>query len=103
MLADDIHLADGFLSRAVGLMFRPSVPDGYALVFEFGRERRVGLHTAFVRFPIDAVFLGSDNAAVAVRTLRPWFGYASERAASVVELPAGAAGDVDAGDRLVIE
>ena len=101
VLADDVYLADGFLARAVGLMFRSSVPDGYALVFEFGRERRVGLHTVFVRFPIDVVFLDSDGVVRSVETLRPWFGHASERASAVVELPAGAADGVEQGDILV--
>ncbi|MFP4174329.1 MAG: DUF192 domain-containing protein [Halobacteriales archaeon] len=103
LIADDVYLADGFVSRAVGLMFRGSVPDGYALVFEFGRERRVGLHTVFVRFPIDAVFLDADDRVVSVSRLRPWSGYASERAVSVVELPAGAADGVEEGDTLVLE
>jgi uncharacterized membrane protein (UPF0127 family) len=103
LLADDVYLADGVVSRAVGLMFRSSLPDGYALVFEFGRERRVGLHTVFVRFPIDAVFLDPDDRVVSVRRLRPWFGYASERAASVVELPAGAADGVEEGEALVLD
>lgn len=103
VLADDVYLADGFLARAIGLMFRSSVPDGYALVFEFGRERRVGLHTFFVRFPIDAVFLDRDGVVRSVDTLRPWLGYASERASAVVELPAGAADVVEEGDVLVFD
>jgi len=103
VIADEVEVADGFVSRALGLMLRRSVPDGYALVFEFGRERRVGLHMVFVPFPIDAVFLDSDNRVVSVRSLRPWLGYASERATTVLELPAGAADGVEEGDRLVIE
>lgn len=100
-LADDVEVADGFVSRAVGLMFRRSVPDGYALVFEFSRERRVGLHMLFVPFPIDAVFLDPDGRVVSLRRLRPWLGYASERAETVVELPAGAADGIKEGDVLV--
>jgi uncharacterized membrane protein (UPF0127 family) len=103
VLADEVEVARGFVSRAVGLMLRPTLPDGYALVFEFGRERRVGIHTLFVRFPIDVVFLDTEGAVVAVDRLRPWLGYASERAATVVELPAGAADGVEEGDRLVLE
>ena len=103
VLADDVKVADGILSRAVGLMFRSSLPDGYALVFEFGRERRVGLHMIFVPFPIDAVFLDVEGVVRSVETLRPWFGYASERAATVVELPAGAADGVKEGDSMVFD
>lgn len=102
-VADDVEAADSFLKRARGLMFRRSVPEGYGLVFEFPRERTVTLHMVFVPFPIDAVFLDEESRVVAVRRLRPWLGYASETAATVVELPAGAADGVDKGDRLVIE
>ncbi len=103
VIADEVEVADGFVSRAVGLMFRRTVPDGYALVFEFGRERRVGLHMLFVRFAIDAVFLDDQSRVVSVRRLRPWRGYASERASAVVELPAGAADGIEEDDRLVID
>jgi uncharacterized membrane protein (UPF0127 family) len=102
-LADEVEVANGLVSRAVGLMFRRSVSDGYALVFEFSRERRVGLHMLFVPFPIDAVFLDPDCRVVSVRRLRPWIGYASERAATVVELPAGSADSLEEGDVLVFD
>ena len=103
VLADDVEVANGFLSRALGLMFRSSVPEGYALVFEFGRERSVSLHTVFVPFPIDAVFLDGNGAVRSVETLRPWLGYASERAETVVELPAGAADRLEWGEDLVFD
>jgi len=102
VLADEHEVADTFLSRALGVMFRRSFP-GEALVFEFSRERRVGIHTVFVFFPIDVVFLDEEGVVVSKRTLRPWIGYGSERAATVVEMPAGAAEDIEEGDRLSIE
>lgn len=102
VLADEHDVADSFLSRARGVMFRRSFP-GDALVFEFSRERRVGIHMLFVAFPLDVVFLDEEGVVVSKRSLRPWIGYASERAATVVEMPAGAAEGIEEGDRLSIE
>lgn len=103
VVARDHGVADSFLSRARGMMFRRSFPEGEALVFEFSSERRVGIHMLFVAFSLDVVFLDKDGVVVSVRTLRPWIGYASESAATVVELPEGAAEGVEEGDRLLIE
>jgi uncharacterized membrane protein (UPF0127 family) len=102
VLAKEHGVADSFVSRAVGVMFRRSFP-GDALVFEFSRERRVGIHMVFVFFSIDVVFLDDDGVVVSKKTLSPWIGYASERASTVVEMPAGGAEGIEEGDRLVLE
>ena len=50
------------------------------------------IHTAFMRFPIDAVFLDGERAGPADRgALPPWRTAAAKGAKAVVELPAGAA------------
>ena len=102
VLAREHGVADSFVSRALGVMFRRSFP-GDALVFEFPRERRAGIHMLFVFFPIDVVFLNGNNVVISKKTLRPWIGYASERASKMIEMPAGAAENIEEGDRLVIE
>lgn len=102
VVAREYGVADSFLSRARGMMFRRTFP-GDALVFEFSRERRVGIHMLFVAFSLDVLFLDDEDVVVSKRTLRPWIGYASARASTVVEMPAGAAEDVEEGDRLLIE
>jgi hypothetical protein len=101
-LATDAETADGFLEQARGLMFRRSVPDDYALVFPFGSRRRRGLHMVFVPFDIDALWLCEGVVQQAV-TLRSWTGYGRALADTVVELPAGGASGVSAGDRVTVE
>jgi len=103
VVARDYDVADGFLSRARGLTFRRSLPDDYALVFEFGRERRVNLHMLFVPFDIDAIFADSEGVVTDVRTLPAWKGTASSRAVTVVETGAGSAEGVEEGDVLIID
>lgn len=83
-------------------MFRRSIPDGYALVFPFGRVGTRRLHMAFVPFDIDAVWL-VDGDVRRVARLSAWTGLASARADTVIELPAGAAEPVESGDRVAVE
>jgi len=80
-------------------MFRRSIPDDYALAFQFGSTKTRDLHMLFVFFPIDAIWI-VDGVVRRVETLRPWRGFAREEANLIVELPAGTATDVEPGDRL---
>ena len=98
-LAARVDVADGLLSRARGLMFRRSIPDDYALVFEFDGVTARSIHMLFVPFPIDVVWL-VDGEVQRTETLSPWTGTAKARADTFVELPAGAAGDVAVGDEI---
>ncbi|WP_425498321.1 DUF192 domain-containing protein [Halogeometricum salsisoli] len=96
-LASDVEVADSFLSKSRGLMFRRRVPDDYALVFEFDSPDRRSLHMVFVPFPIDALWLVGEEVTKKKR-LRGWVGIGFGLADRIVELPAGAAEDVERGD-----
>jgi len=56
-LASDAETADGIVSQGLGLMFRRSIPEDYALVFPFSAASKRGLHMVFVPFDIDALWL----------------------------------------------
>jgi uncharacterized membrane protein (UPF0127 family) len=81
-----------------GLMFRKGLPDGHGMLFRPAK----GIHTQFMRFPIDLIYLDKQNRVVKVRpSMRPWrFDFTN--AAAVIEMTGGvaAAVDVRAGDRL---
>jgi len=102
VLATEVELAESTLARARGLMFRSSLPEGYALVMEmgsglFGRPGRQVVHMLFVRFPIDVVWL-VESEVQRVARMRPWRSLASARANRILELPAGTASGVEPGD-----
>jgi uncharacterized membrane protein (UPF0127 family) len=99
VIAREVEFADGLLSQGLGLMFRRSVPEEYALVFPFGRVRKRGLHMLCVPFDIDAVWL-ADGEVTATKRLRAWWGRGRARGDTVIELPAGAAAGVTPGDRV---
>lgn len=112
-LATEVDVAATLAEQVRGLMFRESIPEDYALVFELdappwplsavlGEYGLQSVHMLFVRFPIDVVWLRGETVAK-VQTLSPWTGVGVARADAFVELPAGAADGVEPGDRLLIE
>jgi uncharacterized membrane protein (UPF0127 family) len=81
-------LADTFARRFLGLMGRREIPNGTGLLFVPGGS----IHTAFMRFPIDAVFIDRAGTVVAVAEhVKPWRGASGHGARYVLELAAGEA------------
>jgi len=81
-------LAETPLARLRGLLGRSGLAAGEGLLL-----RPAGsIHTAFMRFAIDAVFLDrADHVVKVAIALRPWRAAACRGARSVLELPAGEA------------
>lgn len=96
-LAATVETADSFLSRARGLTFRRSLPPDFALVFRFDRAATRRVHMLFVAVPLDVLWVEAGTVR-RVERLRPWTGYGAARADVLVELPAGSADGVAAGD-----
>jgi uncharacterized membrane protein (UPF0127 family) len=88
VLCPALSVADTPLSRMKGLLGRRALPSDEGLLL-----RPAGsIHTAFMRFPIDAVFLDKELRVLRVESnLRPWRLAAQRGAKAVVELPAGTA------------
>ena len=101
-LATDVEVADGIVSQGIGLMFRRSIPDDYALVFPFSAVSKRSLHMVFVPFDIDALWL-VDGRVRAKKRLSAWTGYGRAEADTVVELPSEAAEEVAVGDTVRLE
>ncbi len=93
VLATSVEVAGSFIARFRGLMGRRAVPSGAGLWIP-GTN---GIHMFFMRFAIDAVFLGragADGTRRVVglrRSLPPWVGLVPfvRRADGVLELPVG--------------
>ena len=99
-IASHVEVADSFTSRLVGLLGRSSLPAGHALWIKHCGS----VHTFFMRFSIDVVFI--DDALVARgvhRNVRPWRMTPLRLGSlSAIELAAGTldATSVTRGDRL---
>lgn len=103
VLATDARLASDIVSRFFGLMGRKRVAEGGGLLL----TRSASIHSFFMRFRFDAVFLDKEDRVVKiVPAMRQWWiAFGGRGAKDVLELPAGVAertGTVP-GDRLVFE
>ncbi|MBR5151825.1 MAG: DUF192 domain-containing protein [Elusimicrobiaceae bacterium] len=100
VLAQQVEEARTFWARLKGLMFRRSLSQGSALLLEPCPQ----IHTCFMRFNIDVVFLDKNNRVVAVlEDVKPWrmtrFYHLSK---CTLELPGGSVqGRVQIGDELI--
>jgi hypothetical protein len=102
-LCRDAAVARTFWSRLVGLMGRKSLEAGGGLVIEPCRS----VHTMFMRFPIDVVYVDrSDGVVGTVPGLKPFRASLGKKGAHrVIELPAGtlAQSGTAEGDVLVFD
>jgi uncharacterized membrane protein (UPF0127 family) len=109
VLATDVEVADGLWGKFKGLMGRPSLESGSSLWLPDSN----GIHMMFMRFAIDAVFLGRPGAdgarpVVSVHERLPaWRGLVPliRGAHGVLELPVGtiAATSTTVGDRIALD
>jgi uncharacterized membrane protein (UPF0127 family) len=88
IVCERCEVADGPVSRARGLLGRSELSPGEGLLL----KPTFSIHTFFMRFPIDAVFLDRSGSVVdVVRRLKPWRAATRLRARAVLELAAGEA------------
>lgn len=87
LIATKLAVADNVVSRNVGLLKHESLPKGNGLWI----KRCNSIHTFFMRFPIDVIFIDKRYKVVSVyRDLKPWrVTRLHFKASSVIELPAG--------------
>lgn len=99
VLVEELEEALGPLSRALGLMGRAGMAPRGGLWL----EPCSSIHMMFVRFPIDVVWLDSQNTVLKISSgVRSWIGLAACLSARVaLELPSGNAAGVKVGDRLL--
>jgi uncharacterized membrane protein (UPF0127 family) len=95
-----LEIAAGFWSRLAGLQLRRPIPADAGLLLVPCNS----VHTCFLRFAVDVVFLDGTGSVLAVRRgLRPWrLALGPRKSHAVLEMIAGAA-DVRPGERLRLE
>src|SRR5262245_24284602 len=93
------EIADTFWTRFLGLLGRKSLDEGEGILFRPSGS----VHTMFMRFDIDVVFLDRDLRVLkVVRSLRPWRVAGARGAKAAVELGSGTA-RVAVGERLLLD
>ena len=99
VVCERCDVADHPVTRMRGLLGRSELPQGEGVLL-----RPAGsIHTFFMRFPIDVVFLNEEGIVVeVVPRLQPWRAAGVKGARSVLELSAGEAESrgIEAGAKL---
>jgi len=93
-----LQRAESTPRRMIGLLGRSSLPAGHGLLITPCKQ----IHTWFMRFAIDAVFLDREQRVVHICSdLRPWkLSPMVWKARSVLELASGQAVSLQVGQRL---
>jgi uncharacterized membrane protein (UPF0127 family) len=100
-VVDHCVVADSPVSRMKGLLGRSELKPGEGLLL----RPASAIHTCFMRFPIDAVFLDGGLRVLGISDeLRPWRAASRRGARAVLELPAGesARRGLEPGDQLAV-
>jgi uncharacterized protein len=98
-VCDRCVVAESTWARTRGLLGRRGLADDEGILL----RPAPSIHTLFMRFPIDVVFLDGDNRVLkVVPNLRPWRFASARGAKAALELPAGRAERVglQVGDEL---
>src|SRR5881392_457659 len=99
VVCERCSLADSPVARMRGLLGRDGLEQGEGLLLRPASS----IHTFFMRFPIDAVFLDKGLVVLGVEdALEPWRATSHRGAKAVLELPAGESSrrGISVGDRL---
>jgi uncharacterized membrane protein (UPF0127 family) len=85
-LATELEVATSLAARTKGLLGRRGLPPGSGMLI----DPCPSVHTWFMRFPIDVIFLDGHNRVVGLkRNLKPFRMAWSWRGAKTLELPVG--------------
>lgn len=97
-------LADSFISRFLGLMFKKDLERGLILKLPSSRSRRgSAIHMFFMKFPLDIIFADPDKKIVDMVSIEPWKTYTPKAPAKyVIEMKKGTINkfDLEIGDEL---
>lgn len=107
IVADSCFVAESFWARFKGLMGKRAMADGSGLLLQPCNS----IHTFFMNFPIDVIYLSRKfdreqrlyNVVSIKHAMKPWrMDLPVWGANAVLELPMGAAADLNQGDLLCL-
>lgn len=102
IVSSNMRVASSFRDRVVGLMFKSDMEGFDCLLIENCKS----IHTCFMKYPIDVVFINSEDEVVKpLYDIQPWrMTWTYFRANRVIEFKSGdLPKDLQAGDKVTIE
>jgi len=103
LIADSVKVAENFFTRSIGLLSRKSISNNEALII----KPCGSIHTFFMRFDIDVLFVNKKNEIIALyENVKPFRILPIHLTSSyVIELAAGSISDknISKGDLISIK
>lgn len=91
------------IENSLGLMFKKELGFEQGLLIKLSESFRIlsSIHSFFMRFTIDLIFIDSERKVVDLKTLKPWRIYVPKKGAKyVLEVEKGAGSDIQIGDEI---
>lgn len=99
VLVRDYTSVNSVLGKTLGLMFKSKTDKG--MLFNFNIENIHHIHTFFMRFSIDILFLDSSKIVTKIyKNAKPWRIHIHGKGKHVLELPSGKSFNTQIGDKI---
>ncbi len=86
IISQNVKLADNFFKRLVGLISEKEISGDYGIMI----PNCISVHTCFMKFAIDVVFIERSMRVIDISMLKPWrFSKIYPQAYGVLEFKAG--------------
>ena len=93
----DVEVADSFMARFKGLMLKKKLEETSGLLL----KKCSSIHTCFMRFSIDVIYLDNEYTILHAETVDPWrIGKIIRHTKHVLELPKGKKENYKIGTKL---
>lgn len=100
LIYPQVEVASNFRRRFLGLMGRRNLDEGTGLLLTHCSS----IHTCFMCFPIDVVYLDRNFKVLEYETVRPWrLGSLIKGTCHILELPACAADQLRRGQLIALQ
>lgn len=99
ILCTDVRIADDFWTRFCGLMGESGLNEGEGLLLMHCGS----IHTCFMKFAIDVVYLDAEMRVLTIETVVPWkAGHYIRGAKHVLELSVGEGRKLEPGHKIML-
>ena len=98
IIADDLEMKNSFMGRLIGLLNRKGLKEGQGIILKPCSQ----VHTCFMRFAIDVVFISKDFKVLKIiKNMRAWhFSPIVLKSLYTLEVAAGGIKDLSEGDQV---
>ncbi|OKY77760.1 MAG: hypothetical protein BTN85_0229 [Candidatus Methanohalarchaeum thermophilum] len=96
------EVADTYLKKTIGLMFKKNIPRDYALIIPLKKTKKVTIHSFFVFHDLDIITVSEKNKILEKTTLKALRDYTKIKAKKVIEARKNELNKIKPGNKIKI-